>query len=146
VVPDIFEIEDEPLCRSTLFLYHMSTVGTYTEYVHQIEVTWKGKKYDYVVGLVLDNESALFSGREKYGFPKVFGQVDLNIKTASGYLTGSVERPKGQHVVPLGFSLIAKYLGVINTDNAKEMLTLWVIPLPVEGAPPDIIYLPPHGR
>lgn len=77
ILPKNFEIEDEPLCRSSVFNYHMSTVGAYTEYVHQIEVKWKGQKYDYVVALILDNESAIYAGREQWGFPKVQGEVNL---------------------------------------------------------------------
>lgn len=138
ILPNNLEIEDEPLCRSSVFNYHMSTVGAYTEYVHQIEVKWKGQKYDYVVTLILDNESAIYAGREQWGFPKVQGEVNLNVKTGSSHMTASVYRPKSQHVVQLGFTPEARHPVPDNTDGSKQALTLRVIPAVKQGAPPDI--------
>jgi hypothetical protein len=99
VVPDIFELEDEPLCKSSVIYYPMSNIGSYSEYIHQIEVKWKGQKYDYYTYLVLDNESAIFAGREQWGIPKVFGNVKLLIKTGNHLINGVVERPIGERIL-----------------------------------------------
>ncbi|KAK5444363.1 hypothetical protein LTS15_010478 [Exophiala xenobiotica] len=138
VIPDVLEIDDEPLCRSSVFNYSMSTVGHYKEYVHQIEVKWKGKKYNYCVTLILDNESAIFSGRETWGFPKVFGTVDMKIQTASAHIMSTIERPKGQHIVQVGFTPLSKHTGPRPEGDRPESLTLRVIPSPVDGSAPDV--------
>lgn len=134
VIPDIFEIDAQPLCRTSVFDYTMSTVGAYSEYIHQIEVTWNNKKFDYTIILILDNESAIFAGREQWGFPKTFGQVELKTKTGSSYVTASVERPKGERVVQLGFTPFARH-PVPKLSDAKSALSLHVIPGLKEGAP-----------
>ncbi|KAL2065498.1 hypothetical protein VTL71DRAFT_3168 [Oculimacula yallundae] len=138
LLPDFLEIDETPLCRSTIFTYHMSSVGAYNEYLHTIEVTWKGKKYDYVVILILDNESAIFAGREQWGFPKVWGNVELTTKTGSSQIVGSVERPKGLRFAHIGFTPRAKHTGPRPDIDARPSLTLRTIPSLSGASEPDI--------
>lgn len=81
LVPDMLELEDEPLMTSFFIEYGMTLVGSYKEYVHNVEVTYKGERFNYNVILILDNESAIFAGREQYGFPKVFGKAEIEPET-----------------------------------------------------------------
>src|SRR6187402_659037 len=92
LIPEELQIEDEPLVTQSLFNWGFSSIGAYTESMTEIEVTYKGKKHDYAVELVLDNEGALFLGREKYGMPKVIGKVVFDpagtSPAPSGFLEG----------------------------------------------------------
>ncbi|PSS18434.1 hypothetical protein M430DRAFT_34979 [Amorphotheca resinae ATCC 22711] len=143
LLPEELEIEDEPLVTFTLFKYGASPIGPYTEFVSQVEVKWNGKKYDWTIGLVLDNEGAIFSGREKYGIPKVFGNVvwdPSSTKPApSGYLSGHVERPFGSKIVQFGFKPQQKIQGVGPIPEPEKFsLHLRSIPSPNIGMPPTI--------
>jgi acetoacetate decarboxylase len=44
-----------------------SSIGIYTEFLSLVEVKYKGVKYDYLLECILDNEAAIFVGREKWG-------------------------------------------------------------------------------
>ncbi|KAG6364748.1 hypothetical protein INS49_006352 [Diaporthe citri] len=69
--------------------YGMTLVGSYKEYIHNVEVTYKGEKFNYNVILILDNESAIFAGREQYGFPKVFGKAEIEPRTGGRLVTAN---------------------------------------------------------
>jgi acetoacetate decarboxylase len=58
----------------------MSSIGVYDEYIHQVEVRFKGEEYNYNLTLILNNESAIFAGREKFGLPKNFGNVSFKME------------------------------------------------------------------
>lgn len=103
LVPDMLELEDEPLMTSFFIEYGMTLVGSYKEYVHNVEVTYKGEKYNYNVILILDNESAIFAGREQYGFPKVFGRAEIEPQTGGRLVTANAQRPAGRTVVDCEF-------------------------------------------
>ncbi|KAL2284279.1 hypothetical protein FJTKL_09005 [Diaporthe vaccinii] len=59
----MLELEEEPLMTSFFIEYGMTLVGSYKEYFHNVE-------------------SAIFAGREQYGFPKVFGKAEIEPQTA----------------------------------------------------------------
>ncbi|OAL31232.1 hypothetical protein AYO20_08287 [Fonsecaea nubica] len=65
LLPEEFEIEDEPVAKAVLLRYGMARTGAYHEFIHQIEVKFQGKVYDYAVSLILDNEAAIYGGREE---------------------------------------------------------------------------------
>ncbi|EPE02863.1 acetoacetate decarboxylase [Ophiostoma piceae UAMH 11346] len=142
LLPEEFELEDEPLVTVNLFKYGTSPIGAYTEFVQSIEVTWQGEKYNWTVELILDNEGAIFSGREKYGIPKVFGNVvwdPSSAKNPAGFVTGYVERPFGTKIVQLGLKPQKKVHGVQPLpDTGKTSLHLRSIPSANPGQPPVV--------
>ncbi|KAJ5950766.1 uncharacterized protein N7479_009179 [Penicillium vulpinum] len=140
LVPDVLELEDEPLVSAMLVDYGMSTVGAYKEYVHSVDVNYKGKAFTYCLSLILNNESAIFCGREQYGYPKRFGQVSLNIDTGSHILRGHVERPVGQMLANFNFAPSTLLPAVSQTIPG---LNLRVIPSPLANHPPSVKELVP---
>ncbi|GME48165.1 Acetoacetate decarboxylase [Neofusicoccum parvum] len=134
LVPDVLELEEEPLVTSIFVTYGMSTVGAYSEFVQSVEVTYREEKFDYTLVLVLDNESAIFAGREVFGYPKVFGRTHLNSSTGSRLINGGVERPVGTRLAE--FEFVPEQLADINPPGSKRTLNLRVIPSPIPGAPP----------
>lgn len=76
----------------------MTLVGSYKEYLHNVEVTYKGERFNYHVIMVLDNKSAIFAGREQYGFAKVFNKAEIEPETDGRLVTANVQRPAGRTV------------------------------------------------
>lgn len=144
LVPEFLELEDEPLVTASVVEYGLSTLGQYNEYVHQVEVKHDGETFDYCLSLILDNESAIFIGREKFGLPKTFGKVTLERRTGSGTLVAAVEKPAGQTVVQFSFTLQTQLTETPPSGEGKRVLNLRVIPSPIEGAPPSLRELIPH--
>ncbi|KAK2604749.1 hypothetical protein N8I77_007650 [Diaporthe amygdali] len=141
LVPDMLELEDEPLMTSSFIEYGMSLVGSYKEYVHNVEVSYKGEKFNYHLILILDNESAIFAGREQYGFPKVFGKAEIEPETGSRLVTANAQRPAGRTVVDCEFipeALVNKPPG-----PNKWSLNLRSIQQPHPGMAPPILELVP---
>ncbi|WAO96895.1 Hypothetical protein NCS54_01458700 [Fusarium falciforme] len=131
VVPDIFELEDEPLVTTVFIEYGMSTVGQYTETGTLVEVTYKGEKFDFSTQLILDNEAAIFAGREVFGYPKVFGNVQFANKPGA-IISAYAERPAGRKVVEFDFTPERQLSELPKSD--KRQINLRLIPSPVVGA------------
>lgn len=143
MIPEELEIDDEPLVTLSLFKYGNSPIGAYTEFVQHVEVTWRGEKYDWTVELILDNQGAIFSGREKYGIPKVFGNVVWDPSSTKdvppGFFSGYVERPVGSKIVQLGFKPQQRVQGVAPLpESGKRSLHLRSIPSANPGQPPVV--------
>ncbi|EFX06465.1 acetoacetate decarboxylase [Grosmannia clavigera kw1407] len=143
MIPEELEIDDEPLVILNLFKYGTTPIGAYTEFVQQVEVRWEGKKYLWTMELILDNQGAIFSGREKYGIPKVFGNVVWDPSSTkgvpSGFYTGYVERPVGAKIVQLGFKPQKKVHGLQTLPDSDQMsLHLRSIPSANPGQPPVV--------
>lgn len=136
LVPDVLELEDEPLVTAMLLSHGMSTFGTYQEYVHAVEVTYKGEKFDYNLSLILDNEAAIFCGREQLGYPKKFGSVSLSMQTGSRVVKGHAEYPASQKVVQFNYSPLRRLKDV--DFPAKRSLNLRVIPSAIPDQPPSV--------
>lgn len=141
-VPDMLELEEEPLVTTGFLDYGMSGVGAYKEYCHLVEVTYRGEKFDFTLSLVLNNESAIFSGREQFGYPKKFGNVTFDTDTGTSILKGSVERPIGQRIVQFNFAPTHRFPGSFPKSD-KRTLNLRVIPSPLQGAAPSLKELIP---
>lgn len=143
-VPDMLELEDEPLVSTVFVDYGMSGVGAYKEYCHLVEVTYKGEKFDFGLSLILNNEAAIFSGREQFGYPKKFGNVTFDTDTGTSILKGTVERPVGQRIVQFNFAPTQRIPGgPPKSGTKKRTLNLRVIPSPLEGAAPSLKELIP---
>ncbi|KAK7458534.1 hypothetical protein CaCOL14_006964 [Colletotrichum acutatum] len=141
LVPDVLELEDEPLVSSTVLDYGMSPVGAYKEFVHQVEVTYKSEKFMYSLILILDNEAAIFAGREQYGFPKVFGKADIQTTNGTRLVLANAQRPAGRNVFECEFIPDHR---VPNLPAAEKWgLNLHSIPQPCAGTSPAIQELIP---
>jgi acetoacetate decarboxylase len=76
-----------------LFAYYgMSSVGSYNEYVYQIEVKHRDELFDYYLLLILGNESAIFSGRKALQFCQCIRKALMYNPTGICLVNGSAER------------------------------------------------------
>ncbi|POS68656.1 acetoacetate decarboxylase [Diaporthe helianthi] len=135
LVPDVLEIEDEPLVTATLLDYGTSPSKPFKEFIHTVEAKYLGKSYEFCLALILDNEIGVLNGREPTGFPKRLGNLSF-IKGASNGASGHVERPAGQKLVEFVFEAKAKQVPVPRLD--RPFLNLRVIPSPILGAPASV--------
>ena len=144
LIPDDFELADEPLVTACLFYWGYSPFGAYSEMVSTIEVTWAGVKYDFALELILENEGALFMGREQLGVPKVIGRVVFdpsNTPQTPGYQLGHVERPVGHKIIEFGFKPECKVHGLKSLSlphPQKAILALRILPHLHNDHPPVV--------
>lgn len=150
LIPEECELEDEPLVTLTLFRYGMSPIGAYNEFICQVEVKWEGKKYPFSIEIILNNEGAIYAGRERWGIPKVLGNViwdPSGVNSApNGIITGHVERPTGCKLVQFGFKPQKKVQdwGALNRPKL-ESLHLRSIPAANSYDPPVLReFIPTH--
>lgn len=141
MIPEECELEDEPLVTLTLFNYGMGPIGAYNEFVCQVEVKWEGRKLPFSIELILNNEGAIYAGRERWGIPKVMGNVEWDPSKANsapnGIITGHVERPAGCKLVQFGFKPQKKVQdwGALN-GMVRESLHFRSIPAANSHDPP----------
>lgn len=143
MVPSMLELEDEPLMTSLFLSYGMSPVGAYTEYAHQVQVTYKGEKYNFNLFFILDNDAAILAGRELLGFPKVLGKTTIQEFTGSRLVTGGTERPAGRKMVE--FEFVPEQVVTNAPTPDRWMLNLRSIPSPRVGQPPSVQEFIPCG-
>jgi acetoacetate decarboxylase len=142
-VPSVLELEDEPLITAAIVVYPMSTLGAYNEYIHLVEVKYKGETFNYPISMILDNEAAIFLGREMYGYPKTFGAVTLQHETGNATFLGTVEKPVGKQLVLVEFAPERPLEATEDGRESKRVLGLRVIPSPVKGAKASVKELVP---
>lgn len=132
LIPTTLEVEDEPVVTSRFIRYGMSPVGPYNEFIQQVEVTHRDEKFDFSIVLILDNESAVFIGRELFGFPKLFVHIDLQLSNSSRLMIGSVERPPGRPIVTFEFEpeIAIDVSALQNPPPRKRILNQKSIPSP----------------
>ncbi|KIW82731.1 hypothetical protein Z517_05759 [Fonsecaea pedrosoi CBS 271.37] len=134
LIPDDFEIEDKPLVGVTAANWGFSQFGAYSELITTVEVTYQGIKYDFGLELILENEAALFMGREQLGCPKVIGRVVFDPTTTPrdpGFQLGHVERPVSHKVIQFGFRPESKIHGLQKMPvpaDQKRFLVLRILP------------------
>lgn len=139
-------LSDKPSAFCAILRYGMSSIGPYSEFLQAVHVGYEGREYIYPLELILDNEGAIYSGREQFGYPKVFGNVIFEPSDAkantynTGYITGLVERPHGQPLAHFGFKPFEKVqdFGPLPRDGPEgpKLLNLRSIPSPNAGEPP----------
>ncbi|CAF3446966.1 unnamed protein product [Fusarium graminearum] len=127
LVPRELEMEDEPIMTSFFVHYGTSTVGEYNEYGNAVQVKYNGKTFDYYLVLVLDNDGAIFAGREIFGYPKIFGKTNFHPSAGSKVMTGNVERPAGRSLIEFEFAPKAP-LELSAEPTISKALNLRVIP------------------
>ncbi|EEY23882.1 decarboxylase DEC1 [Verticillium alfalfae VaMs.102] len=142
LVPEFLQLADEPLITSRLIRYGKSSVGPYSEFVQQVEVSYQGEVFDFNLILILDNEKAIFLGREKYGFPKVFGDIDLQSPNKDQSVSGIAETMDKKSRIEFRF-IPAGPQDCQAPKSTKRMLNLRYIPSPLHGEPPSLRELIP---
>lgn len=146
LVPQGLELENEPVMIVSLVEYKEGTLGSYNEYVHQVEVKRNGVAYDYNIILVLDGEAAVMFGREKFGLPKLFGHITISRDPISGVISGEGIRGLDEPLVKISFdpgSAVSKPMPQTPDPNSKQNMSMRVIGSPILGAPPSLRELIP---
>ena len=141
LIPEQLSFERQPIVTTWVLDYGFTNIGPYKELIHQIEVTFQGRKYDYAILLVLDNEDAVYGGRENFGYPKVMGEIDFNVTKRTGvasFVTATVSRPPGNPIIEYLFKP-SNFIGTGPIPpRGNEGLNLRVIPNIIPGAKPNI--------
>ena len=130
----------------SLVEYKEGTLGPYNEYVHQVEVKHNGIPYNYNIIMILDGEAAVHFGREKFGFPKLFGKIDFLREPESGNTYGTAVRRIGEPLVYTTFTpgpTVSTPLPKTPDPQSKANMSVRVIPSPILGAPPSLRELIP---
>ena len=95
IVPEGLVIAHSPAIAQLIFTnFHFSTLGAYTEAILGVSCLWEGEPVTYCSNLLVTNEVGLIGGREPYGFPKLFGEVEW-VKEHE-IISAYAERPEGQ--------------------------------------------------
>jgi acetoacetate decarboxylase len=79
VVPEPLKIEKPYVKYEFIKMPDSSGFGSYTESGQVIEVSYQGKKGDFVHSMYLDSEKPIAAGREIWGFPKTLGYPSLRV-------------------------------------------------------------------
>ncbi|SCV28508.1 related to decarboxylase DEC1 [Fusarium fujikuroi] len=135
LVPQELELEDQPIMTSLFIHYGTSTVGEYNEYVHTVRVKYNNDIYDYSLVLLLDNDSAIFAGREIFGYPKIFGKVNFHPSAGSRVMMGNAERPAGRSLIEFEFAPKALLDVPLGEATPPKVLNLRVIPSTDQAEP-----------
>lgn len=115
--------------------FHFSTVGCYNEAIFGIFCTWNGEPVIYYDTILVDNEVGLITGREPYGFAKLFASIEF--RRENNLIVAHAERPTGKRLVTGVF----RPRDLLEPGPSLPAVTLKVIPSPEEGAPPEVCEL-----
>lgn len=95
IVPEGLVMAQSPAIAQLIFTnFHFSTLGAYTEAILGVSCLWEGRPVTYCANLLVTNEVGLIGGREPYGFPKLFGNVEW-VKEHE-IISAYAERPTGK--------------------------------------------------
>ena len=102
---------------------------------------WEGEPVTYCSNLLVTNEVGLIGGREPYGFPKLFGEVEW-VKEHE-IISAYAERPKGKRIC----TGVMRPRDILAPDDivTPPLVTLKIIPSPEEDAPPEVCELVKHA-
>jgi acetoacetate decarboxylase len=138
IVPEGLTIAHSPAIAQLIFTnFHFSTLGAYTEAILGVSCLWEGEPVTYCSNLLVTNEVGLIGGREPYGFPKLFGEVEW-IKEHE-IISAYAERPKGKRIC----TGVMRPRDILAPEDVvtPPLVTLKIIPSPEEGAPPEVCEL-----
>ena len=92
---------DPPIGLVAILWYGESTVGSYLEQVSGIQVRDQGGETGFYIPYIYltTNDAALASGREVFGAPKKFANIEL--VREGGLIQGTLERPAGRRLLTL---------------------------------------------
>lgn len=127
--------ETTSLAQVTFNKFHFSTVGCYNEAIFGINCFWDGEPVVYYDTILVDNEVGLITGREPYGFAKLF--ANITFERENNLIIGTAERPAGKRLV----TGVMRPRDFLEPGPSVPAVTLKVIPSPEEGAPPEVCEL-----
>ncbi|KAJ5604999.1 acetoacetate decarboxylase-like protein [Penicillium lagena] len=141
LIPEQLSLEEHPTITTWVLDYGFSNIGPHKELIHQVEVMYQETKYDYSILLVLNNEDAVYGGREAYGYPKVLGDIDFDLKKeadVTAFVTATVSRPISNPIVRILFKP-SNYVGSGPIPPPENVgLNLRLIPNIIPGAKPNV--------
>lgn len=138
IVPEGLRIANSPAIAQLIFPhFHFSTLGAYKEVILGLSCLWEGQPVTYCAALLVTNEVGLIGGREPYGFPKLFGNIEWSKE--NNIISAYAERPKGKRIC----TGVIRPRDILSQDDVQTppLVTLKVIPSPEEGAPPEVCEL-----
>ena len=138
VLPEGLTLANSPAVAQVLFPdFHFSTLGAYKEVIIGLNALWKGQPVTYCVGLLVTNEVGLIRGREPYGFPKLFANIEWSKER--NLISAWAERPTGKRIA----TGVLRPRDILKPEDvaSNPLVTLKVIPSPEEGAPPEVCEL-----
>jgi acetoacetate decarboxylase len=140
LLPENLKIEEKPVVTTRLVSYGHSPIGPYHELIHSVEVEFQGKKLEYSLLIILDNEDAAYSGRELWGAPKVLGSFKFPLRPdgVSGFFHGRVCRPSKVPVIDVLFKPTALLEIEEYIEPENNLLFLRSIPSPMPEKTPHI--------
>ena len=145
LIPSNLSVEQNPIVTIMFVDYGDSPMGTCHEAIQFVEVVYNGQKYNYSMFLVLDNQIAVYIGREVFGFPKVLGQVDFSPKQtdSSNVIRGSciAHTDMSGPVVEASFTPTNRQCvhGPLQAGSEGSLvLNMRLIPSSVPGAIPSV--------
>ena len=124
-------------------LTHRATSGPYDEVVLFLDVSYKGKPFQFAAFLYVTTDAAMAAGREMGGYPKKIGRIEFLPGPAR---TAVLERPAGLRLCT--GTMRPEQLVVSSSGRQKtaappapvvlNYLTLRLIPSPQAGQPPTV--------
>ncbi|CBX90739.1 hypothetical protein IAQ61_002222 [Plenodomus lingam] len=140
LIPENLTIEEKPVITTRLVSYGCSPIGPYHEFLHSVEVEFEGRKFDYSLLIILDNEDAAYSGRELWGAPKVLGSFNFPTQPdgMSGFFHGRVCRPSSFPIVEVLFKPTVLLDIEEHAEPEHNLLFLRSIPSPMPEKTPHI--------
>lgn len=127
--------EKTALASVTFNRFHFSTVGCYDEAIFGINCSWEGEAVIYYDTILVNNEVGLITGREPYGFAKLF--ANIGFERENNLIIAYAERPTGKRLV----TGVVRPRDQLVASPSLPAVTLKVIPSPEEGAPPEVCEL-----
>ena len=133
ILPEGLEL---PLpARATLIVVHYpsSTFGAYNEAMLGLRCIWQRQEFFYIPHIAVDSVPPLVGGREIWGYPKKFAQVQLCQRDE--LWLGTVERPAGVRLVTATIRPEQPVKPVPSAAGGGS-LSLRVMPNPEANQPP----------
>jgi acetoacetate decarboxylase len=95
MMPEVFELEDDPICMLAFNSFSYGNPGPYYEVMQSIQCRYRDETFFYLVRLYLNSLVPILAAREWIGFPKLDGHITFDRHKAGGVLSARLERPEG---------------------------------------------------
>jgi len=122
---DGLELADEGTAKMVFVKMPYTPWGAYNEIYQLLDCVWEGTPCIFPVRLLVDNDIPLIIGRELWGNPKKFGNIEFRQESSIIQCTG--ERPRGTRLCT-GLIQLEKPLEV--APSMMHVVGLRVIPNP----------------
>jgi acetoacetate decarboxylase len=138
LIPDVFEIEDEPIATISWVSFGVSSPGAYREVGTWIDCRYEGEVFGFALRFYVTNDVAMVAGREWIGFAKMHGHIawDPAAPTNDAPIHARLERPEGL-LLATGVFMPTEYVG----EGRERSFTSWnlrVIPSAIPGERPAV--------